>query len=202
MVVGNRLPRFYGKICLLWVLAIQFFQGCCDNLLGSRQLLDRDGRFLSGSHESANFYADDARCDKIDIERCQNLGYNFTKMPNALGHERQVDAEMELDTYVPLIETNCSKQVLFFLCAVYVPMCNERIPKEPILPCANMCRAVESRCERIMISFGFKWPQALECSRFPKQNGNGTLCMEGSEDESTDDRPKFSQTPSLQSYCK
>jgi len=202
MEICTSLSKFSKKLCLLCIVVlIQLFRGHCDNALASRQVLDRSGTFHSTNHKSGSFYVDDVRCEKIEIERCQNLGYNFTKMPNVLNQTRQVVAEMELNTFVPLIETNCSKQVLFFLCAVYVPMCNERIPKKPILPCENMCRAVEERCEGIMISFGFKWPEALRCSRFPRQNGNGTLCMEGNEEDAIDDRPRVPQNAPLR-YCE
>ena len=155
--------------------------------------------YLPG-HKS-HTYEEDARCELIEIEKCKNLGYNFTKMPNALGQERQVAAKMDLNTYQPLIQTNCSQQLVFFLCAVYVPMCNERVPKESILPCQSMCRAVEKRCKKTLNSFGFDWPMALTCTRFPVKNGNGVMCMEGDEEDfSRDNLPKDTSTSNH--FCK
>ena len=34
---------------------------------------------------------------------CQGLGYNVTGMPNLVGHETQEDAELQLQTFRPLI---------------------------------------------------------------------------------------------------
>ena len=131
-------------------------------------------------------YEVDSFCEPIDIKKCKNLGYNLTKMPNGFGQERQIDAKMGLDTFLPLVETNCSKQLTFFLCAVHFPMCNERVRIGPILPCQSMCKAVENRCRNVLLSFGYDWPSSLNCSQFPRENGNGTMCMEGSGDEPED----------------
>ena len=197
------LHNSQSKVCFFcFVLFGRFYRGHGDKSF--RKVLNRGSSFHLPNPDSPSFsLVDDARCEPIEIKKCQNLGYNYTRMPNGLGQERQVDADMELNTYVPLIETNCSRQVLFFLCAVYVPMCNQRIPTKPILPCESMCRAVEMRCEGILVSFGFEWPENLNCSRFPRQNGNGTLCMEGSEDEPIV-RPPLSpgETQPVHTNCK
>ena len=104
---------------------------------------------------------------------------------------------MELDTYQALIQINCSSQLTFFLCAVVVPMCDERYPK-PIVPCQSFCRNIEASCRQVVESFGFPWPEYLNCSNFPAQNTRETMCMEG---EKQPERPKSTVSPQL-SRCR
>lgn len=127
--------------------------------------------------------ADDIRtCDPIKIEMCKGLGYNVTGMPNLVGHTMQIDAERQLQTFTPLIQYGCSSQLKFFLCTVYVPMCTEKV-MTPIGPCRPMCEAVRSRCEPVLVEFGFPWPSALNCSKFPPRNAENQMCMDGPGEE-------------------
>ena len=117
-------------------------------------------------------------CEAIDIELCLGLGYNSTGMPNLVGHESQEDAKMQLMTFKPLIQYGCASQLPFFLCSVHVPMCSEKV-YEPIGPCRPMCENVRSRCEPLLQEFGFPWPPALNCTKFPMHNDHQYMCMEG-----------------------
>ena len=118
------------------------------------------------------------QCEPIRIEMCRNIGYNETSMPNLVGNELQSDAEYTLQTFSPLIDYVCSTQLKFFLCATYVPMCTSKVPV-PIGPCRTLCESVRSRCHPVLQGFGFPWPPALDCNRFPKENNHETMCMEG-----------------------
>lgn len=51
------------------------------------------------------------------------MKYDFTQFPNLLQHTYQVDAEMELAQFRPLIQVQCSLDLEAFLCAVYMPPC-------------------------------------------------------------------------------
>lgn len=73
-------------------------------------------------------------CEPITVEKCKNIGYNVTTGQNLVGNENQQDAEVQLNTFGPLIQFHCSSQLQFFLCSVYVPMCTEKV-LEPIGPC-------------------------------------------------------------------
>ncbi|XP_061427233.1 LOW QUALITY PROTEIN: frizzled-4-like [Lethenteron reissneri] len=122
------------------------------------------------------------RCEPIRAALCQGLGYNATRVPNPLGHESQADAELQLQTFTPLVQYGCSAQLQFFLCAVHFPLCAEAVP-EPIGPCAGMCRAVRRRCEPVLVDFQYAWPPALACDRFPTHNEPEHMCMEGPAEE-------------------
>ena len=118
------------------------------------------------------------QCDPIRIEMCRGLGYNVTGMPNLVGHETQQDAELQLQTFSPLIQYGCSTQLQFFLCSVYAPMCTDKV-LNPIGPCRPMCESVRRRCQPVLQEFGFPWPSALNCSKFPEMNGHLHMCMDG-----------------------
>ncbi|XP_067638133.1 frizzled-4 isoform X2 [Eurosta solidaginis] len=118
------------------------------------------------------------QCEPIKIEMCKGIGYNETSMPNLVGHELQADVEFTLETFVPLIEYFCSTQLKLFLCSAYVPLCTPKVPV-PIGPCRSLCESVRMRCHPVLQGFGFPWPPALDCNRFPKENNHETMCIEG-----------------------
>ena len=121
-------------------------------------------------------------CEPIRVEACQGLGYNVTAMPNFGGHESQLDAELQIQTFAPLIQYGCSSQLRFFLCSVYVPMCTEKVA-DNIGPCRPLCASVKERCHPILVEFGFPWPSSLDCERFPEENNHLHMCMEGPGEE-------------------
>lgn len=118
------------------------------------------------------------QCEPIRIELCRGIGYNETSMPNLVGHEVQTDADFTLQTFSPLIQYGCSTQLHFFLCAAYVPMCTPKVPV-PIGPCRGLCETIRARCLPVLQGFGFPWPSALDCNRFPEENNHEHMCMEG-----------------------
>lgn len=117
-------------------------------------------------------------CEPIRIDLCRGMGYNETAMPTLVGHEVQSDADFTLQTFLPLIQYGCSAQLHFFLCAAYLPMCTPKV-RVPIGPCRNLCETVRARCHPVLQGFGFPWPAALDCGRFPADNNHEHMCMEG-----------------------
>jgi len=125
------------------------------------------------------------------VEMCRGVvSYNVTGWPNLIGHQSLIDAETQLRTFAPLVQYGCAKHHLaFFLCAVYVPMCNEKVP-DVIGPCRPLCERVRQRCQPLLQNFGFPWPAAFNCSRFPAWNDHTHMCMDGPpvfDDDDDDD---------------
>ncbi|XP_066255386.1 frizzled-4-like [Euwallacea similis] len=121
-------------------------------------------------------------CEPIRVELCIGLGYNMTGMPNLGGNDVQQEADYNLKSFSPLIQYGCSQQLKLFLCSVYVPMCTEKVAN-PIGPCRGLCESVRSRCYPVLQGFGFSWPEALNCSRFPIENNHEHMCMEGPKEK-------------------
>ena len=111
------------------------------------------------------------KCEAITIPLCKDMVYNQTIMPNLLNHKSQDVAGFEVNTFIPLVNADCSPYLKFFLCIVYVPVCT--VLETPIPPCRSLCIQARSGCEELMNRFGFEWPETLECSKFP-ENG---LCI-------------------------
>ena len=135
-----------------------------------------------GQDEFDEFHPKPQKCVPITIKMCKDVGYNLTRMPNLVGHELQKDAELQLQTFTPLIQFGCSSQLKFFLCSVYAPLCTEKIDV-PIGACRPMCERVRSKCEPVLNKFNYPWPASLNCSQFPPRNDQHTMCMPGPASE-------------------
>nr|XP_023022674.1 frizzled-1-like [Leptinotarsa decemlineata] len=105
------------------------------------------------------------KCQRINIPFCTGIQYNETILPNLLGHTTLEDAGMEIHQYFPLVKINCSPDLQFFLCSVYMPVCT--ILDHPLPPCRSLCISSKLGCEGIMLNFGFPWPDNLNCDKFP-----------------------------------
>ena len=115
------------------------------------------------------------KCEPITIPMCHDVPYNYTRMPNMMGHQDQAAAAIEVHEFKPLVEMGCSKYLKFFLCSIYAPMCAEQVDL-PIPACQTLCLEVKNRCAPVLKSLNFPWPEALQCDNLPRpENG---LCME------------------------
>lgn len=117
------------------------------------------------------------KCEPIRIPTCKDVPYNETIMPNLLNHKTQEDARMELRQFSPLVATQCSKQLPFFLCSMYAPVCT--VLTKAVPPCRALCHRVRTECEISMNDIGFKWPETLNCEEFPVSG----LCVGGERSE-------------------
>lgn len=113
------------------------------------------------------------RCEPITINLCMNIPYNETIMPNLMNHQKQEEAGYEVHQFAPLVKVKCSPDLRFFLCSVYAPVCT--IIEKAIPPCRSLCESARAGCEDLMNSFGFNWPDNLDCSKLP-ENGK-ELCV-------------------------
>jgi frizzled protein 1/7 len=136
------------------------------------------------------------KCKQITEPLCIDIPYNKTIMPNKLGHSTQEEAGLEVQQYFPLINIECSPDLQLFLCSVYFPVCT--ILENPLPPCRSLCLSAKRGCEGVMLKFGFKWPDNLNCEQYPE---NSDLCIQNrniktpspTEPPSTTEPPDFSE---------
>lgn len=67
----------------------------------------------------------------------------------------------------PSSGTGCSPDLLFFLCAMYAPICTIDFQHEPIKPCKAVCERAKAGCEPVMKRYNHSWPDNLACSELP-----------------------------------
>ncbi|VDK20305.1 unnamed protein product [Taenia asiatica] len=75
----------------------------------------------------------------------------------------------EANVWIALLSSRCHPQTMKFVCTVYNPVCLHSHQVMPILPCREFCIEVRSACVSRMYLFGFKWPQQVDCDRFPSE---------------------------------
>lgn len=63
--------------------------------------------------------------------------------------------------------TGCSPDLLFFLCAMYAPICTIDFQHEPIKPCKAVCERAKLGCEPVMKLYNHSWPESLSCNELP-----------------------------------
>ncbi|KAM8902727.1 frizzled-7-like [Spinachia spinachia] len=119
------------------------------------------------------FSPDHGFCQSISVPLCFDLVYNQTIMPNLLGHTNQEEAGLEVHQFYPLVELQCSADLRFFLCSVYLPVCT--ILDRALPPCRSLCERARSGCESVLNRFGFRWPKRLRCEDFPPYGAE--LCV-------------------------
>ncbi|XP_059822790.1 secreted frizzled-related protein 3 isoform X2 [Hypanus sabinus] len=108
-----------------------------------------------------------AACEPIRIPMCKPMPWNMTKMPNHLHHSTQDNAVLAIEQYEGLVGTDCSPVLLFFLCAMYAPICTIDFQHEPIKPCKSVCERARDGCEPVMRQYNHTWPENLACEEFP-----------------------------------
>ncbi|XP_041807365.1 secreted frizzled-related protein 3 isoform X3 [Chelmon rostratus] len=108
-----------------------------------------------------------ASCESVRIPLCRSMPWNMTKMPNHLHHSTQDNAVLAIEQFEGLLGTGCSPDLLFFLCAMYAPICTIDFQHEPIKPCKAVCERAKYGCEPVMKRYNHSWPDSLACSELP-----------------------------------
>lgn len=108
-----------------------------------------------------------AACEPVRIPLCRPLPWNVTKMPNHLHHSTQANAVLAMEQFEGLLGTNCSPDLLFFLCAMYAPICTIDFQQEPIKPCRAVCERARAGCEPVLLRYRHAWPESLACDELP-----------------------------------
>lgn len=117
------------------------------------------------------------RCEEITVPMCRNMEYNMTSMPNQFNHETQQEAAAEAHQFWALVEFNCAKELRFFLCSMYTPICLPNYA-QPVRACRSVCMRARHGCEGYMKKFGFEWPEHMNCDLFPEYGSSGEVCMD------------------------
>lgn len=77
--------------------------------------------------------------------------------------------------FTPLVNKDCSANLQFFLCVLYVPPCVINMD-DIIPPCREVCEEVRRGCEPDMITAGYPWPPFMDCKQFPLHDKKG-FCL-------------------------
>ncbi|KAI4887027.1 hypothetical protein NFI96_015980 [Prochilodus magdalenae] len=108
-----------------------------------------------------------ASCEPVRIPMCRSMPWNMTKMPNHLHHSTQANAVLAIEQFEGLLGTQCSPDLLFFLCAMYAPICTIDFQHDPIKPCKAVCERAKCGCEPVMKRYNHTWPESLACEELP-----------------------------------
>ncbi|XP_064601508.1 secreted frizzled-related protein 3-like isoform X2 [Liolophura sinensis] len=106
-------------------------------------------------------------CEVVRIPMCKRMPYNMTRMPNLLHHSTQENAILAIEQFEELVDQNCSDVLLFFLCAMYAPICTYEFLSDAIPPCKGVCENARVGCEPIMNEYNVSWPEGLDCKDLP-----------------------------------
>lgn len=124
------------------------------------------------------------KCTEVTVPMCKGIGYNLTSVPNQFNHQTQDEAGLEVHQFWPLVGINCSPDLKFFLCSVYVPICIPEYDK-PLYACRAICLRAKAGCAPLMKQYGFEWPTNLDCAQFPASSEPDHLCMDSNQTETT-----------------
>ncbi|XP_033098943.1 secreted frizzled-related protein 4-like [Anneissia japonica] len=129
-------------------------------------------------------YSDGATCELIKLPMCKGMPWNKTRMPNHLHHSTQENAKLAIEQFQGLVSTNCSSELLFFLCSMYAPICAYGFQDDAgIPPCRSLCLRAKSGCEPIMLKYDVKWPPYLRCDNLPEYDRGVCISPEAIVDE-------------------
>ena len=121
---------------------------------------------------------DKMKCQKITVPMCRTNSskYDQTRLPNFIGftNQTQVDIFTRKTQMQELVKTKCSKDLVFFLCSVLLPICisdwegtHTEIMHPMVPPCRSVCESVYNDCIQTIRMLNVSWPGMLNCSGLP-----------------------------------
>ncbi|XP_013190035.1 frizzled-10 [Amyelois transitella] len=111
------------------------------------------------------------KCERIKLPLCQDLRYNWTVMPNLMGHRDQKEAEEAMVAYSNILTSGCSTHARFLLCSAFAPLCTEQVSGS-VSACRALCETVAEDCkDQLEKNPSIK----LNCTQFPDRARR--LCM-------------------------
>ena len=109
-------------------------------------------------------------CEKVKQPICSSLHPDYmTQFPNK--HLiTQDEADIQFNTFVPALSSNCSSMLRVLLCTSHYPICTDGSIR--IYPCKHICEQVQQSCEPALLqhNVSFVWPEFLNCNNFPSKN--------------------------------
>ncbi|XP_033728336.1 frizzled-7-like [Pecten maximus] len=121
---------------------------------------------VTGQHLVVSQPSYTGTCQPMATSMCDTMPYNRAFMPNRYGHTETDEAVLEVQQFLPVVESGCSPALRPFLCSLYLPSCSPR--GGGLQPCAGLCRRARGSCDSVMESFGYVWPRSLDCHNFPE----------------------------------
>lgn len=121
------------------------------------------------------------KCEAISTLICENVSYNFTTFPNEMNHQTQTEAHTKIIRFSWLIDLECSRDIRFFVCSVYMPICMDNYHK-PLKPCRSVCQRTYNECIQYWDALGFEWPTEMDCERFPDDTHDICVIPDNFED--------------------
>lgn len=125
-------------------------------------------------------WLEEDRCYEFDTSLCSSYGYNRTALPNWLGHRTQSEAVLQLRTVMSLIDTDCSNELPFLLCVLYLPVClhdPNSGGRLDVKPCRQLCQRVHDRCASKIKRKKGNWPTNFSCNDLPDADNADTICI-------------------------
>ncbi|XP_026756289.1 frizzled-10 [Galleria mellonella] len=113
------------------------------------------------------------KCERIQLPLCQDLRYNWTVMPNLMGHKDQKEAAEAMVAFAGILASGCSVHARFLLCSAFTPLCTEQVSGS-VSACRALCDTVVDDCKEQLklLNPGI----TLDCSVFPNR-ADRKLCM-------------------------
>ena len=126
-------------------------------------------------------------CHPVRSPICQLGQYNYTMMPNSLGHTSQKEAATELRRFRKLLALKCGPELQPIMCRVLFPPCGRDQPgfisdpfqdtvQHPGSTRSALCRFIEEKCAQFIEEVGISWPENNLCLFDDNHtSGNGGL---------------------------
>lgn len=125
-------------------------------------------------------------CERIRVEMCSSMFYNFTMMTNFFEDSSQIEVAERAKLFRPLVESRCSRHLLTYLCELLAPVCAEKDATDSfkVYPCRNFCRQVKQDChgQLELMPHKHQLMKAFQCDLLEfESNGGRGPCHETSD---------------------
>lgn len=110
-----------------------------------------------------------SKCIPLQVEFCKELPYNYTILPNGLGHFDLPEIQADLPLYKKIIDSKCHNLAYEFLCQLLQPVCYS---DQKVLPCREFCAEFTENCAEF-IPHHLK----IDCDKFKTESEGPGSCI-------------------------